>query len=87
MSLRISLFFLPFMQFIYIFQVVQSGFTENIKVILIRGLATICFGLYGVILFMQSGDTLTFLINFIGVGPIVAGIGCLLLIMYSYRKS
>lgn len=77
-----------FMQFTYMFQVAQTGAPANYKVFLIRGLTAIGYGLFGVALFMQTGkDNLAFLINCIGVGPVLAGIGSILLIMYAFRKK
>ncbi len=77
-----------FMQFTYMFQIAMTDFVNNTKVLLIRGLAAIGFGLFGAVLFMQANnEVLTFLINCIGVGPIITGIGCIFLIMYSFRKQ
>lgn len=76
-----------FMQFTYMFQVAQMGAPANYKVFLIRGLTAIGYGLFGVVLFMQTGsDSLSFLLNCIGVGPILAGIGSILLIIYTFQK-
>ncbi|RQP15269.1 MAG: hypothetical protein EAS52_15725 [Parapedobacter sp.] len=77
-----------FMQFTYMFQIAITDFKRNTKVLLFRGLSAVGFGMFGAVLFMQgNNEVLTFLINAIGAGPIIAGIGCIFLIMYSFRKQ
>lgn len=77
-----------FMQFTYLYLVTLTGFNENIKILVLRGLTAIGYGLFGVVLFMQSdGNQLIFWLNFIGTGPLIAGIGCVFLSMHSFRKQ
>ncbi|HOZ84677.1 MAG TPA: hypothetical protein PK191_04250 [Niabella sp.] len=80
-----------FMQFIFIIQILQIGGTENLNIILARVLMVFGYGIFGIVLLysnaQQSGST--FLINLIGIGPLLAGIALLSFSvrMYMITKS
>ena len=73
-----------FMQFIYIFQIAEIGLLDNINIVIARTVMAVGYGLVGVTLIYNSifVSTSTLFINFIGIGPLAAGIAVLTL---SYR--
>ena len=80
-----------FLQVIYIFQLAQIGLIPNIKIIVVRLILSWVFGLFGIILLFKSSfpGVTTSLINFIGIGPLLAGVSLLILSskMYIINKN
>lgn len=83
--------FFAFLQIIYIFQISQIGLMTNIKRILVSVLLAIIYGVFGIVLLFKSSfpETSTALINFVGIGPLLAGIALLALSskMYSLKEN
>lgn len=80
-----------FMQLLYILQMAQNGVTPNIMPIIARALSGIAFGLFGIVLVMKAGTPARdmTMINFVSLGPAIAG-GALLLLsarMYIVKKT
>ncbi|WP_343670638.1 hypothetical protein [Chitinophaga sp.] len=80
-----------FMQLIYIFQILQIGRTLNLNIMLARCLMAVGYGIFGIILIFNAAQqsASTFMINLIGIGPLLAGLFSLAFSgrMYMLRKS
>ena len=83
--------FFAFLQIIYIFQISQIGLMPNIKRILVSVLLAIIYSVFGIVLLFKSSfpESTTVLINFVGIGPLLAGIALLALSskMYSLKQN
>ncbi len=76
-----------FMQLIFLFQIAESGFRDNAKIVLLRGLTAIGYALFGVILlYKDEGSLLSLLVSCIGAGPILSGIACIRHFGYNLKK-
>lgn len=80
-----------FLQVIYIFQIFQTEINLNIKTVAVRAILGVGYGLFGIVLLFKSSfpSASTAIINFIGIGPLLAGIALLVLSsqMYTVNKK
>lgn len=80
-----------FMQVLYLFQMAEKGVAPNVLPIVARAFSGIVFGLFGIVLIMKAntpGLGIS-MINFVSLGPVIAGIALIVLSarMYMVRRT
>ena len=75
MAFALFSFFMSFTQILNIFRILQLGLIPNIKIVAARAAVAFAYGIFAVVVMAKGASSeSTEVINFIGVGPISAGI-------------